>query len=79
VAGQAIDDLIRQGLSGTLADETQVVYVSPLTKSGSTDPTNVGGSGRAAPTPPMTPMTPMTPMPTVGEDDAVPPGGEAEI
>jgi ATP-dependent helicase YprA (DUF1998 family) len=26
----AIDDLIRQGLSGTLADETQVVYVSPL-------------------------------------------------
>jgi ATP-dependent helicase Lhr and Lhr-like helicase len=26
----AIDDLVRQGLSGTLADETQVVYVSPL-------------------------------------------------
>jgi ATP-dependent helicase Lhr and Lhr-like helicase len=26
----AIDDLIRQGLSGTLADETQIVYVSPL-------------------------------------------------
>src|SRR5262249_1749815 len=24
------DDLIRQGLSGTLADETQIVYVSPL-------------------------------------------------
>jgi hypothetical protein len=24
-------------------------------------------------------MTPMTPMPTVGEDGAVPPGGEAEI
>jgi ATP-dependent Lhr-like helicase len=26
----AIDDLVRQGLRGTLADETQVVYVSPL-------------------------------------------------
>src|SRR5216683_406007 len=26
----AIDDLVRQGLSGTLRDETQVVYVSPL-------------------------------------------------
>ena len=26
----AIDDLVRQGLAGTLADETQVVYVSPL-------------------------------------------------
>jgi ATP-dependent Lhr-like helicase len=26
----AIDDLIRQGLCGTLADETQIVYVSPL-------------------------------------------------
>jgi len=26
----AIDDLICQGLSGTLADATQVVYVSPL-------------------------------------------------
>src|SRR5712675_221626 len=26
----AIDDLIRQGLDGHLADETQVVYVSPL-------------------------------------------------
>src|SRR5438067_10238305 len=26
----AIDDLVRQGLSGGLADETQVVYVSPL-------------------------------------------------
>jgi ATP-dependent helicase Lhr and Lhr-like helicase len=26
----AIDDLVCQGLSGTLADETQVVYVSPL-------------------------------------------------
>src|ERR1051326_9630103 len=26
----AIDDLVRQGLNGGLADETQVVYVSPL-------------------------------------------------
>src|SRR5260370_36560019 len=26
----AIDDLVRQGLDGTLRDETQVVYVSPL-------------------------------------------------
>ncbi|MBV8745005.1 MAG: DEAD/DEAH box helicase, partial [Xanthobacteraceae bacterium] len=26
----AIDDLVRQGLAGTLPDETQVVYVSPL-------------------------------------------------
>src|SRR6516164_7562424 len=26
----AIDDLVRQGLSGTLPDETQIVYVSPL-------------------------------------------------
>ncbi len=26
----AIDDLVRQGLAGTLSDETQVVYVSPL-------------------------------------------------
>ena len=26
----AIDDLVRQGLEGTLRDETQVVYVSPL-------------------------------------------------
>ena len=26
----AIDDLLRQGLAGTLRDETQVVYVSPL-------------------------------------------------
>jgi ATP-dependent Lhr-like helicase len=26
----AIDDLVRQGVAGTLADETQVVYVSPL-------------------------------------------------
>jgi ATP-dependent Lhr-like helicase len=26
----AIDDLIRQGLQGTLTDETQIVYVSPL-------------------------------------------------
>jgi ATP-dependent Lhr-like helicase len=26
----AIDDLVKQGLAGTLADETQVVYVSPL-------------------------------------------------
>lgn len=26
----AIDDLVRQGLAGTLRDETQVVYVSPL-------------------------------------------------
>lgn len=26
----AIDDLVRQGLDGTLTDETQVVYVSPL-------------------------------------------------
>jgi len=26
----AIDDLVRQGLAGTLADATQVVYVSPL-------------------------------------------------
>ncbi|MGE5640396.1 MAG: DEAD/DEAH box helicase, partial [Clostridia bacterium] len=26
----AIDGLVRQGLAGTLADETQVVYVSPL-------------------------------------------------
>jgi ATP-dependent Lhr-like helicase len=26
----AIDDLVRQGLAGTLQDETQVVYVSPL-------------------------------------------------
>ena len=26
----AIDDLVRQGLDGTLADATQVVYVSPL-------------------------------------------------
>ena len=26
----AIDDLVRQALAGTLADETQVVYVSPL-------------------------------------------------
>lgn len=26
----AIDSLVRQGLSGTLADETQVIYVSPL-------------------------------------------------
>ena len=26
----AIDDLVRQGLGGTLTDETQVVYVSPL-------------------------------------------------
>jgi ATP-dependent helicase Lhr and Lhr-like helicase len=26
----AIDDLVRQGLAGTLKDETQVVYVSPL-------------------------------------------------
>ena len=26
----AIDDLVRQGLAGALADETQVVYVSPL-------------------------------------------------
>src|SRR5256885_9159159 len=26
----AIDDLVRQGLSGELRDETQVVYVSPL-------------------------------------------------
>jgi ATP-dependent Lhr-like helicase len=26
----AIDDLVRQGLAGTLTDETQVVYVSPL-------------------------------------------------
>ncbi|HMA40163.1 MAG TPA: DEAD/DEAH box helicase, partial [Gemmatimonadales bacterium] len=26
----AIDDLLRQGLEGTLPDETQVVYVSPL-------------------------------------------------
>src|SRR6202011_4635449 len=26
----AIDDLVRQGVGGTLADETQVVYVSPL-------------------------------------------------
>src|ERR1700722_8640984 len=26
----AIDDLICQGLSGSLTDETQVVYVSPL-------------------------------------------------
>src|ERR1700732_3213517 len=26
----AIDDLLRQGLEGRLADETQIVYVSPL-------------------------------------------------
>src|SRR4051794_21692876 len=26
----AIDGLVRQGLAGTLTDETQVVYVSPL-------------------------------------------------
>src|SRR5437660_7799830 len=26
----AIDDLVRQGLTGTLPDETQIVYVSPL-------------------------------------------------
>src|SRR4051812_45364557 len=26
----AVDDLVRQGLAGTLKDETQVVYVSPL-------------------------------------------------
>src|SRR5689334_9216675 len=26
----AIDDLVRQGLAGTLEDATQVVYVSPL-------------------------------------------------
>ena len=26
----AIDDLVRQGIAGTLPDETQVVYVSPL-------------------------------------------------
>src|SRR5262245_30749663 len=26
----AIDDLVRQGVAGTLPDETQVVYVSPL-------------------------------------------------
>src|SRR3984893_5204452 len=26
----AIDDLVRQGLDGTLRDETQVVYVSPV-------------------------------------------------
>src|SRR5439155_7868518 len=26
----AIDDLVKQGLAGTLADETQIVYVSPL-------------------------------------------------
>jgi ATP-dependent Lhr-like helicase len=26
----AIDDLVRQGLNGALADETQIVYVSPL-------------------------------------------------
>src|SRR5262245_21056126 len=26
----AIDSLVRQGLAGSLADETQVVYVSPL-------------------------------------------------
>src|SRR5688572_22436847 len=26
----AIDDLVRQGIEGTLPDETQVVYVSPL-------------------------------------------------
>ena len=26
----AIDDLVRQGVAGSLADETQVVYVSPL-------------------------------------------------
>jgi ATP-dependent Lhr-like helicase len=26
----AIDDLVRQGLDGTLEDQTQVVYVSPL-------------------------------------------------
>ena len=26
----AIDDLVRQGLAGTLKDETQIVYVSPL-------------------------------------------------
>src|SRR5262245_26676922 len=26
----AIDDLVRQGIEGTLRDETQVVYVSPL-------------------------------------------------
>src|SRR6202040_2160122 len=26
----AIDDLVRQGLAGTLSDTTQVVYVSPL-------------------------------------------------
>jgi ATP-dependent Lhr-like helicase len=32
----AIDDLVRQGLAGTLQDETQVVYVSPL-KALSTD------------------------------------------
>src|SRR5436309_7664396 len=27
----AIDDLVRRGLDGALPDETQVVYVSPLT------------------------------------------------
>ena len=26
----AIDDLVKQGLAGGLADETQIVYVSPL-------------------------------------------------
>jgi ATP-dependent Lhr-like helicase len=26
----AIDDLVKQGVAGTLPDETQIVYVSPL-------------------------------------------------
>src|SRR5206468_640369 len=26
----ALDDLVRQGIAGTLGDETQLVYVSPL-------------------------------------------------
>ena len=45
----AIDSLVRQGVEGTLTDETQVVYVSPL-KALSNDNLRFVGGGPLIPT-----------------------------